>query len=43
MEEEIYFEHFESEILVEMKKKDVTNKELKFTFAQPTKWDNFSE
>ena len=31
----IDFEHWESEIL-EMKKNVVTNKELKFAFAQPT-------
>ena len=41
MEEEIDFEHLESEIL-EMEKNVVTNKELKFAFAQPTNWDNFS-
>ena len=41
MEEEIDFEHLESEIL-EMEKNVVTNKELKFVFAQPTNWDNFS-
>ena len=35
------FEHLESEIL-EMEKNVVTNKELKFAFAQPTNWDNFS-
>ena len=31
----------ESEIL-EMEKNVVTNKELKFAFAQSTNWDNFS-
>ena len=31
----------ESEIL-EMEKNVVTNKELKFAFAQPTNWVNFS-
>ena len=41
MEEEIDFEDLESEIL-EMEKNVVTNKELKFAFAQPTNWDNFS-
>ena len=41
MEEEIDFEHLESEIL-EMEKNVVTNKELKFAFAQSTNWDNFS-
>ena len=41
MEEEIDFEHLESEIL-EMEKNVVTNKEFKFAFAQPTNWDNFS-
>ena len=40
--EEIDFEHLESEIL-EMEKNVVTNKELKFAFAQPTNWDNFSD
>ena len=35
MKKEIDFEHLESEIL-EMEKNFVTNKELKFTFAQPT-------
>ena len=35
MKKEIYFEHLESEIL-EMEKNVVTNKELKFAFAQPT-------
>ena len=35
MEQEINFEHLESEIL-EMEKNVVTNKELKFAFAQPT-------
>ena len=35
MEEEIDFEHLESEIL-EIEKNVVTNKELKFAFAQPT-------
>ena len=39
---EIDFEHLESEIL-EMEKNVVTNKELKFAFAQPTNWDNFSD
>ena len=42
MEQEIDFEHLESEIL-EMEKNVVTNKELKFAFAQPTNWDNFSD
>ena len=32
----------ESEIL-EMQKNVVTNKELKFAFAQPTNWDDFSD
>ena len=41
MEQEIDFEHLESEIL-EMEKNIVTNKELKFAFAQPTNWNNFS-
>ena len=41
MEDEIDFEHLESKIL-EMEKNAVTNKELKFAFAQPTNWDNFS-
>ena len=41
MEQEIDFEHLESETL-EMEKNVVTNKELKFAFAQPTNWDNFS-
>ena len=27
----------------EMEKNVVTNKELKFAFAQPTNWDNFSD
>ena len=35
MKKEIDFEHLESEIL-EMEKNVVTNKELKFAFAQPT-------
>ena len=35
MKKEINFEHLESEIL-EMEKNVVTNKELKFAFAQPT-------
>ena len=35
MEKEIDFEHLESEIL-EIEKNVVTNKELKFAFAQPT-------
>ena len=35
MKKEIDFEHLESEIL-EMDKNVVTNKELKFAFAQPT-------
>ena len=39
---EIDFEHLESEIL-EMKKNVVTNKELKFAFAQPTNWYSFSD
>ena len=26
-----------------MEKNVVTNKEIKFAFAQPTNWDNFSE
>ena len=34
MKKEIDFEHLESEIL-EMEKNVVTNKELKFAFAQP--------
>ena len=42
MKKEIDFEHLESEIL-EMEKNVVTNKELKFAFAQPTNWDNFSD
>ena len=42
MEEEINFEHLKSEIL-EMKKNVVTNKELKFAFAQPTNSNNFSD
>ena len=32
----------ESEIL-EMDKNFVTNKKLKFAFAQPNNWDNFSD
>ena len=40
MKREIDFEHLESEIL-EMEKNVVTNKELKFAFAEPTIWDNF--
>ena len=35
MKKEIDFEHLKSEIL-EMDKNVVTNKELKFAFAQPT-------
>ena len=35
MKKEIDFKHLESEIL-EMEKNVVTNKELKFVFAQPT-------
>ena len=35
MKKEIDFEHLESEIL-ETEKNVVTNKELKFAFAQPT-------
>ena len=35
MKKEIDFEHLESEIL-EIEKNVVTNKELKFAFAQPT-------
>ena len=35
MKKKIDFEHLESEIL-EMEKNVVTNKELKFTFSQPT-------
>ena len=35
MKKEIDFEHLESEIL-EMEKNVVTNKKLKFAFAQPT-------
>ena len=42
MKKEIDFEHLECEIL-EMKKNVGTNKELKFAFAQPTNWDNFSD
>ena len=42
MEQEIDFEHLESEIL-EMKKNVMTNKESNFAFAQPTNWDNFSD
>ena len=42
MEEEIDFEHFESEIL-EIEKNVVTNKVLNFAFAQPTDWDKFSD
>ena len=42
MKKEIDFKHLESEIL-EMDKNVVTNKELKFAFAQPTNWDNFSD
>ena len=42
MKKETDFEHLESEIL-EMEKNVVTNKELKFAFAQPTNWDNFSD
>ena len=42
MEQEIDFEGMDSEIL-EMEKSDVTNKELKFDFAQPTIWDKFSK
>ena len=42
MKKEIDFEHLESEIL-EMEKNVVTNKELKFAFAQPTNKDNFSD
>ena len=41
MKKEIDFEHLEFEIL-EMEKNVVTNKELKFAFAQPTNLDNFS-
>ena len=41
MEQEIEFEHLETEIL-EMEKNVVIIKELKFAFAQPTSWDNFS-
>ena len=41
MEEEIDFEYLKPEIL-EMEKNVVTKKELKFAFAQPTNWDNFS-
>ena len=40
IKKEIDFKHLESEIL-EMEKNVVTNKELKFAFAQPTNWDNF--
>ena len=42
MKKEIDFKHLESEIL-EMDKNVVINKELKFAFAQPTNWDNFSD
>ena len=35
MKKEIDFKHLESEIL-EMEKNVVTNKELKFSYAQPT-------
>ena len=41
MEEEIDFEYLKPEIL-EIEKNVVTKKELKFAFAQPTNWDNFS-
>ena len=40
MKKEIDFEHLESEIL-EMEENVVTNKELKFAFAQPTNWEKF--
>ena len=42
MKKEIDFEHLESEIL-EIEKNVVTNKELKFAFAQPTNLDKFSD
>ena len=42
MKEKIDFEHLESENF-EMEKNVVINKEFKFTFAQPTNWDNFSD
>ena len=42
IKKEIDFEHLEYEIH-EMEKNVVTNKELKFAFAQPTNWDNFSD
>ena len=42
MQQEINFEHLESEIL-EMEKNVVINKELKLAFTQPNNWDKFSD
>ena len=40
MEQEIYLEYLESEIL-EIERNFETNKELNFAFAQTNNWDNF--